>query len=146
MYIDTHCHLSKEDYDDIDLVVKEDTDALVNKIIISGCSYDSIIESIEISKKYDNVFLTLGYHPSEAKVVDDNKINYALRDIKLDNPTYEELTAWHKKSGLPTRKFFNTSGLLYKSLDLKNKLPDFYIFFLYFRIEGNKKRLVSKSC
>lgn len=84
MYIDTHCHLSKEDYDDIDLVVKEDTDALVDKIIISGCSYDSIIESIEISKKYDNVFLTLGYHPSEAKVVDDNKILF-LKDC-LKNP------------------------------------------------------------
>ena len=44
--------------------------------------------------------------------------------MKLDNPTFEELTEWHKKSGLPLKKFFNTSGLLYKSLDLKNKLPE----------------------
>ena len=44
-------------------------------------------------------------------------------DIKLDNPTLDELTEWYKKSGLPLKKFFNTSGLLYKSLDLKNKLP-----------------------
>ena len=57
------------------------------------------------------------------KWLDDNKIEYELRDIKLDNPTIEELTEWHKKSGLPLKKFFNTSGLLYKSLDLKNKLP-----------------------
>ena len=56
------------------------------------------------------------------KWLDDNKIEYELRDIKLDNPTIEELTEWHKKSGLPLKKFFNTSGLLYKSLDLKNKL------------------------
>ena len=57
------------------------------------------------------------------KWLDDNKIEYELRDIKLDNPTLDELTEWHKKSGLPLKKFFNTSGLLYKSLDLKNKLP-----------------------
>ena len=57
------------------------------------------------------------------KWLDDNKIEYELRDIKLDNPTLEELTEWYKNSGLPLKKFFNTSGLLYKSLDLKNKLP-----------------------
>lgn len=56
------------------------------------------------------------------KWLDDNQIAYELRDIKLDRPTFEELTEWHKKSGLPLKKFFNTSGLLYKSLDLKNKL------------------------
>ena len=58
------------------------------------------------------------------KWLDDNNIEYELRDIKLDNPTLEELTEWYKNSGLPIKKFFNTSGLLYKSLDLKNKLPD----------------------
>ena len=58
------------------------------------------------------------------KWLDDNQIEYELRDIKLDNPTLEELTEWYNKSGLPIKRFFNTSGLLYKSLDLKNKLPD----------------------
>ena len=57
------------------------------------------------------------------KWLDDNEIEYEFRDIKLDNPTLDELTEWFKKSGLPLKKFFNTSGLLYKSLDLKNKLP-----------------------
>ena len=56
------------------------------------------------------------------KWLDDNKIEYEFRDIKLDNPTLDELTEWYKKSGLPLKRFFNTSGLLYKSLDLKNKL------------------------
>ena len=56
--------------------------------------------------------------------LDDNNIEYELRDIKLDNPTLEELTEWYNKSGLALKKFFNTSGLLYKSLDLKNKLPE----------------------
>ena len=58
------------------------------------------------------------------KWLDDNKIPYELRDIKLDNPTLEELTEWYNKSGLPIKKFFNTSGQLYKSLALKNKLPE----------------------
>ena len=57
------------------------------------------------------------------KWLDDNNIKYELRDIKLDKPTFEELTGWYKKSGLPLKKFFNTSGLLYKSMELKTKLP-----------------------
>ena len=57
------------------------------------------------------------------KWLNDNGIEYELRDIKLDNPTREELKEWHTKSGLPLKKFFNTSGLLYKSLELKSKLP-----------------------
>lgn len=57
------------------------------------------------------------------KWLDDNKIEYELRDIKLNNPTLEELTSWYNISGLALKKFFNTSGLLYKSLELKNKLP-----------------------
>lgn len=58
------------------------------------------------------------------KYLDDNNIPYELRDIKLDNPTLSELTVWYQKSGLPLKRFFNTSGLLYKELDLKNKLPE----------------------
>ena len=55
--------------------------------------------------------------------LDDNKIEYELRDIKENNPSLEELSAWYKMSGLPLKKFFNTSGLLYKSMALKEKLP-----------------------
>ena len=58
------------------------------------------------------------------KWLDDNKIKYELRDIKEDNPTFEELSKWYKMSGLPLKKFFNTSGLLYKSMGLKDKLPN----------------------
>ena len=56
------------------------------------------------------------------KWLDDNKIEYELRDIKEENPSFEELSTWHKASGLPLKKFFNTSGLLYKSMGLKDKL------------------------
>lgn len=57
------------------------------------------------------------------KWLDDKQIEYDLRDIKGENPGYEELSAWHKLSGLPLKKLFNTSGLLYKSMALKDKLP-----------------------
>ena len=57
------------------------------------------------------------------KWLDENGISYAFRDIKMENPTYNELTAWHERSGLPLKRFFNTSGLLYKSMGLKDKLP-----------------------
>ena len=56
------------------------------------------------------------------KWLDDRKIDYSLRDIKLENPSYEELDQWHRRSGLPLKKFFNTSGLIYKSMNLKDKL------------------------
>ncbi len=56
------------------------------------------------------------------KWLDDNKIEYNLRDINEDNPSFEELSSWYKTSGLPLKKFFNTSGLLYKSMGLKDKL------------------------
>ena len=58
------------------------------------------------------------------KWLDDNNIEYVLRDIKTDRPLPEELEEWHRKSGLPLKKFFNTSGLLYKSMELKSKLPE----------------------
>ena len=56
------------------------------------------------------------------KWLDENGISYTFRDIKTENPTYEELSAWRRRSGLPLKKFFNTSGLLYKSMALKEKL------------------------
>lgn len=58
------------------------------------------------------------------KWLDDNKIEYEFRDIKEDNPSLEELNAWYKISRLPLKKFFNTSGLLYKSMELKDKLSN----------------------
>ena len=56
------------------------------------------------------------------KWLDDNKVEYVDRHIKEENPTYDELREWYEKSGLPLKKFFNTNGLLYKSMGLKDKL------------------------
>lgn len=55
--------------------------------------------------------------------MDAKGIQYEFRDIKLQNPTEDELRQWHRQSGLPLRRFFNTSGLQYKALSLKDKLP-----------------------
>ena len=57
------------------------------------------------------------------KWLDEQNVTYESRHIKLEKPTYEELKAWHQRSGLPLKRFFNTSGLLYKSMELKTKLP-----------------------
>lgn len=57
------------------------------------------------------------------KWLDEHQIPYEDRHIKQENPTYEELKAWYTRSGLPLKRFFNTSGLLYKSMGLKNRLP-----------------------
>lgn len=58
------------------------------------------------------------------KWLEDHKAEFEDRDIKEKNPTMEELKSWYQKSGLPLKRFFNTSGLLYKSMQLKDKLPD----------------------
>ena len=57
------------------------------------------------------------------KWLDEHGVTYTDRHIKEQNPTYEELKEWHRRSGLPLKRFFNTSGLLYKSLNMKEKLP-----------------------
>ena len=57
------------------------------------------------------------------KWLDDHQVGYTLRDIKLANPSREELSLWHSRSSLPLKKFFNTSGLQYKALNLKDRLP-----------------------
>ena len=57
------------------------------------------------------------------KWLDEKDMSYDLRDIKTDNPSEAEIRLWHGKSGLPLKRFFNTSGLQYKALGLKDKLP-----------------------
>ena len=57
------------------------------------------------------------------KWLNSHEIEYTERHIVEENPTYDELKEWHQKSGLPLKKFFNTSGMLYKEMKLKDKLP-----------------------
>ncbi len=58
------------------------------------------------------------------KWLDDHGIQYTDRHIKEENPAADELKTWHEKSGLPLKRFFNTSGVLYKEMHLKDKLPE----------------------
>lgn len=57
------------------------------------------------------------------KWLEDNNVDYTYRDITKQNPTAKELAAWVKQSGLPLKRFFNTSGQKYRELELKDKLP-----------------------
>ena len=82
MFVDSHCHLSKEDYEDIDKVVNNAKNVGVNYLIASGYDIKHNEETIDITRKYDNVYLTLGYHPSEANVITDNDINNLKEQIK----------------------------------------------------------------
>ena len=76
MYIDTHCHLSMEDYDDIDKVIEENKNALVEKIVVSGCSRESIEEVMDLKDRYDMVYVTIGYHPEYADTITESDLDY----------------------------------------------------------------------
>ena len=80
--IDSHCHLSKDDYEDINEVINRALDNNVKYLIVSGCDKKSIEESIKIANNYNNIYLTLGYHPSEADIVDLNDLDNLKQIIK----------------------------------------------------------------
>ena len=56
--------------------------------------------------------------------LEEREVAFELRDLKEERPSMEELRQWHQQSGLPLKKFFNTSGMVYKSMGLKDRLPD----------------------
>lgn len=74
MFIDTHCHISKEYYEDIDNLINECNDNNVKTLIISGCDKKSIIEGLEIINKYPNIYMTIGFHPSEANITTEEDL------------------------------------------------------------------------
>jgi len=89
---------------------------------------DTAVIHGKIVEKEAAAMLFIQYPPCSTcrkakKWLDDNGISYTERHIKEENPTYEELRSWYELSGLPLKRFFNTSGLLYKSMGLKDKLP-----------------------
>lgn len=83
----------------------------------------------EVADKKMEVKMLFVYYPrcstcqKAKKWLDENNLKYTERHIVEDNPTYEDLKDWYSRSGLPLKKFFNTSGLLYKDMKLKDKLP-----------------------
>lgn len=84
MHIDTHCHLEKAFYNNIDNVILDNRNADVLKIIVSGCNKDEILEVVNYALEYEDVYLTLGFHPDCATKVSDEDINW-LRKILVEN-------------------------------------------------------------
>lgn len=123
MYIDTHCHVSKNDYDDIDKVIEEAKKENVLYLIVSGCDKKGIKEAIDIAKRYDNIFLALGFHPSEVstttnddliqleEIVKKNKNIVAIGEIGLD---YH----WEKDNKEEQKELFVKQIRLAKKLQL----------------------------
>ena len=81
MYIDTHCHLYQEYYDDIDKVIKEIERSGVSKIIVNGCDMKSNLEVLELVKKYDIVYGALGFHPTELDDYNDECLSFLKEHI-----------------------------------------------------------------
>ena len=95
MYIDTHCHISKNDYDDISVLISKIKDNGVYKIIVNGCDMESNLEVLELTKKYDIVYGALGFHPTELNEFNEGDLEWleahindekivALGEIGLD--------------------------------------------------------------
>ena len=123
MFIDTHCHLSKNDYENLDAEIAKIKEENVKILIVSGCDKDSIEESISLSKKYENIYLSLGYHPSEAnkitkedledlkKKISKNRKIVALGEIGLDY-------YWEKENKELQKKLFRNQLQIAKELNL----------------------------
>ena len=84
MLIDSHLHLSKSDYDNIEEIILRAKSNGVNYLIVSCCSTDDIEEGLDLIKKYDNVFLAVGLHPSEVKTYNMEDIN-KIKQIAKNN-------------------------------------------------------------
>lgn len=81
MFIDTHCHITNEDYDDIDRLIKEIKAAGVEKVIVNGVDMNSNLQVLELVKKYDIVYGALGFHPTELENYDDEEIKWLEKNI-----------------------------------------------------------------
>lgn len=81
MYIDTHCHITSEDYQDIPKVIEEIKEAGVEKIIVNGCDMKSNMEVLDLVKKYDIVYGAIGFHPTELEEYNDESLNFLREHI-----------------------------------------------------------------
>jgi TatD DNase family protein len=82
MFTDTHCHLSKEYYENIDEIIENAKQNDIHRLITCGCDKEGIKEAIEIASKYDNVYLEIGFHPSEANITTEEDIEWLKKLIK----------------------------------------------------------------
>lgn len=123
MFIDTHCHISKEDYENPHKIIEDAYQNNVKRLIISGCSKETIKESIEISHLHDNVYLTLGFHPEEANNITKEDIENLKKDILNEKRVIGigEIGLdyhWEKENKDKQKKLFEDQLKLAEELDL----------------------------
>lgn len=122
MFIDTHCHISKDDYDDIEKVIENAKENNVGMLLVCGCDKKGIKEAIEIAESHDNIYLEIGYHPSETSTTTDEDLEelktlaknpkvVAIGEIGLD---YH----WEKDNKEDQKKLFRKQIKLAKELNL----------------------------
>lgn len=122
MFIDTHCHISKDDYEDVEKVIKKAKENNVGTLLLCGCDKKGIKEAIEIAKSHDNIYLEIGYHPSETSTTTDEDLEelkklaqnpkvVAIGEIGLD---YH----WEKENKEEQKKLFRKQIKIAKELNL----------------------------
>lgn len=122
MFIDTHCHISKDDYEDVEKVIKKAKENNVGTLLLCGCDKKGIKEAIEIAKSHDNIYLEIGYHPSETNTTTDEDLEelkklaqnpkvVAIGEIGLD---YH----WEKENKEEQKKLFRKQIKIAKELKL----------------------------
>lgn len=122
MYTDTHLHLNKEYYDDIEEVIKEANDNNVKRLIISSFDKESILEAIEITETHDNIYMTLGFHPEIADKVTEDDIEW-LKEM-LQHPKCIAVGEigfdyyWNKENKERQKEVFESQLSLAKSLNM----------------------------
>lgn len=121
MYIDSHTHLSKKDYDNIDLVITRAKENNVDYLIVSCCTMEDILEGLEIIQQYDNIFLTIGLHPSESDNYNDDDLKFikkiASSNKKIVGIGEIGLDYYYGKENAESQK-----GLFFKQLNLAKEL------------------------
>lgn len=84
MFVDTHCHITSKDYDDIDLLIRKIKDSGISKIIVNGCDMESNLEVLKLTKKYDIVYGAIGFHPTELEEYKDSDLIWLEEHINDD--------------------------------------------------------------
>ena len=123
MFTDTHCHLSKDDYENVDEIIERAKENNVDRLIICGCDKKGIVEALEIANNYPNVYLELGFHPSETSTTTDEDINWLKELIKSNNKVVAigEIGLdyyWEKDNKEEQKKLFIKQIELSKELNL----------------------------
>ncbi len=144
MFIDTHCHLSREDYDNIDKIIVDNKKALVDKIVVSGCSRGSIDEVMDLKDKYEMVYVTIGYHPEYADTITESDLDYlkslfgekkvvGIGEIGLDYHYTKEnrdKQIWLFEEQLKIAEFFNLPVVIHSrdaTMDTINTLKKYKV-------------------